>query len=115
MKIDESHKECFNEYDFWEKIQGLVSRACIKLIETALTLYYIAKHPSTPIPVKVMIFAVLGYLILPIDIIPDVLPLGLTDDFAALVTVLKTNQKYVTPQISRMVSNIIERLRNDFT
>ena len=54
----------------------------------------------------------LGYFILPLDIIPDViLGLGFTDDLAALAWALFTLKKYITPEIERKAR---ERLREWF-
>jgi uncharacterized membrane protein YkvA (DUF1232 family) len=47
-----------------------------------------------------MIIGALGYFILPLDIIPDVVPvLGYTDDIAALAGVLVAVVKCVSPEI----------------
>lgn len=44
----------------------------------------------------------LGYLILPIDLIPDVVPvLGLTDDAAAITLAYDTVKASITPEIER--------------
>ena len=42
----------------------------------------------------------IGYFILPVDLIPDALPvIGWTDDMAAVVWVLKTVWNNITPEI----------------
>ncbi|MDF2876680.1 MAG: hypothetical protein K0R22_3363 [Sporomusa sp.] len=56
------------------------------LRDNAVILYYAWRHPLTPQYVKGILTALLIYLISPIDIIPDYLPLlGIADD-ATLVT-----------------------------
>jgi len=51
--------------------------------------YYCALDPDTPRKVKFVLFAALGYFVLPIDAIPDVLAgLGFTDDATVLATAL---------------------------
>lgn len=51
--------------------------------------YYCALDPKTPAKVKLVLFAALGYFVLPIDAIPDVLTgLGFTDDATVLATAL---------------------------
>lgn len=43
--------------------------------------YYCAIDPETPTKVKLVLFTALGYFVLPVDAIPDVLTgLGFTDD-----------------------------------
>ncbi|MEL6665326.1 MAG: YkvA family protein [Pseudomonadota bacterium] len=51
--------------------------------------YYCAVDPETPIKVKMVLFAALGYFVLPVDAIPDVVTgLGFTDDATVLATAL---------------------------
>lgn len=51
--------------------------------------YYCALDPETPMKVKLVLFTALGYFVLPIDAIPDVLTgLGFTDDATVLATAL---------------------------
>ena len=51
--------------------------------------YYCALDPQTPVKVKMVLFAALGYFVLPVDAIPDVLTgLGFTDDATVLATAL---------------------------
>ena len=65
-----------------------------------LLLYYVLKDPSTPKQYKAMIIGALGYFILPLDLIPDVVPVvGYTDDIAALAGVLVAVAKCVSPEI----------------
>ena len=51
--------------------------------------YYCAIDAETPIKVKMVLFAALGYFVLPVDAIPDVVTgLGFTDDATVLATAL---------------------------
>ena len=51
--------------------------------------YYCAIDPDTPVKVKLVLFAALGYFVLPIDAVPDVVTgLGFTDDATVLATAL---------------------------
>jgi len=51
--------------------------------------YYCALDAETPAKVKLVLFAALGYFVLPVDAIPDVLTgLGFTDDATVLATAL---------------------------
>jgi uncharacterized membrane protein YkvA (DUF1232 family) len=51
--------------------------------------YYCAIDAETPMKVKTVLFAALGYFVLPVDAIPDVLTgLGFTDDATVLATAL---------------------------
>ena len=51
--------------------------------------YYCALDPVTPTKVKLVLFAALGYFVLPVDAIPDIVTgLGFTDDATVLATAL---------------------------
>ena len=51
--------------------------------------------------VKAGIYGALGYLISPIDFIPDVVPVvGYTDDAAAIALALALSQMYLTEEIN---------------
>jgi uncharacterized membrane protein YkvA (DUF1232 family) len=51
----------------------------------SLALYYAARDPRTPWPVKLLAGAIVAYALSPIDLIPDFIPvLGLLDDFLLL-------------------------------
>lgn len=53
---------------------------------------------------KAAILGALGYLILPIDLIPDFTPIfGYTDDLAALVAVLKMVKDEINEDITAQV------------
>lgn len=54
------------------------------MIYSCLLLYYAVESPRTPLKAKVQIYGTLGYLILPLDLIPDLLPIvGYVDDLSA--------------------------------
>ena len=61
---------------------------------------------NTPMQHKMIIIGALGYFILPVDLIPDFIPVaGFTDDAAALVACLKTVSENVTPDIKARAVN----------
>jgi uncharacterized membrane protein YkvA (DUF1232 family) len=52
-----------------------------KMKQDTLALYYAYRHPDTPFTAKFLIGVTIGYLMSPIDLIPDFIPiLGLLDD-----------------------------------
>ena len=57
-------------------------------------------NESTPKKYKAMIIGALGYFILPIDMIPDFIPVvGYSDDIAAIAGVIFAVVKCVSPEI----------------
>ncbi len=90
----------YSDSGFWNKVKKLGK----KVLKPALQLYYVMKEPSTPFDTKSLIIGALGYLILPIDLIPDFIPVGgYTDDLAALLAVVKMCKEHITPEIERKV------------
>lgn len=92
------YQDHYSEKAFWEKLKKIASKAGAKVVYYALVLFYTLTDPATPLKYKAVIAGALGYLILPMDIIPDLLPFaGLADDWAALIAAVS----YVITSISQ--------------
>ena len=90
----------YEENAFWEKLKRFARKAGIKVTYAALLLYYVLKSPGTPTKDRAKIIGALGYFILPIDLIPDFIPIaGYTDDLAALVWGVYCVIKSITPDV----------------
>ena len=84
-----SYKDKFTQSGFIEKISKIAKRAGSKLVYAALILYYTLQSESVSLKDKTMILAALGYLISPLDVMPDAIPIaGLSDDLGVLLYVL---------------------------
>lgn len=85
-----SYKDKFSANGFVEKISRIAKRAGAKLVYVALVLYYTLQSDKGSVKDKAVIIGALGYLISPLDLIPDAFPIaGLTDDLTVLLFVLK--------------------------
>lgn len=85
-----AYKDKFTESGFAEKISRIAKRAGSKLVYAALILYYTLESDKVSLKDKAIIVGALGYLISPLDVVPDAFPIiGLGDDLAVLVFVLK--------------------------
>lgn len=92
----------FNETRFWTKIVGYAKKAGSEVIEKVLWLYYAAQRPDTPVWAKTTIYAALAYFVLPLDAIPDALPVvGFTDDLGVLAGALGTVSLYVNEEVKQ--------------
>ena len=90
----------FSKRDFAEKIGRIAKRAGAKLVYAALILYYTLQSDKVSKKDKAIIIGALGYMISPLDAIPDAIPIaGLTDDLAVLLYVLKKVWSDVDPEI----------------
>lgn len=96
----ESYQSNYSESGLWKKVKSVAKKAGIKTIYMVLLLHYVLKSPDVPLEDKAKIYGALGYFILPIDLIPDFIPVvGYSDDVAALAFALHAVWKNVTPEI----------------
>jgi len=95
-----SYASKFSQSDFAEKIARIAKRAGAKLVYAALILYYTLQSDKISTANKAMIIGALGYMISPLDVVPDAIPIaGLTDDLAVLLFVLKKVWTDIDPNI----------------
>ena len=59
---------------FWSKLRRVA--AGLPFAENLLAAYYCAFDRETPLQVKAALLAALAYFVLPVDMMPDVLPLA---------------------------------------
>ena len=85
-----SYANKFSPSDFVDKVARVGKRAGAKLVYAALILYYPLQSDKVSTTDKALIVGALGYMISPLDAVPDAIPIiGLTDDLTVLVFVLK--------------------------
>ena len=95
-----SYANKFSQSEFAEKISRIAKRAGSKLVYAALILYYTLQSDKVSKADKAIILGALGYMISPLDVIPDAIPIaGLTDDLAVLLYVLKKVWSGIDPEI----------------
>ena len=95
-----SYANKFSQSEFAEKISRIAKRAGSKLVYAALILYYTLQSDKVSKADKAIIIGALGYMISPLDVIPDAIPIaGLTDDLAVLLYVLKKVWTGIDPEI----------------
>ena len=95
-----SYANRFSQSEFVEKIARIAKRAGSKLVYAALILYYTLQSDKVSKADKAIIIGALGYMISPLDVIPDAIPIaGLTDDLAVLIYVLKKVWTGIDPEI----------------
>ena len=85
----QKYKDKFTQQGFFDKIQLVAKRAGAKLVYVALILYYLIQSDKVSLKDKAIIIGALGYLISPLDAVPDAIPIaGLSDDLGVLLYVL---------------------------
>ena len=83
------YKDKFSNNGFIDKISHVAKRAGAKLVYVALILYDTLQSDKVSVKDTAVIIGALGYLISPLDVLPDAFPIvGLTDDLTVLMYVL---------------------------
>ena len=96
----EKYEDKYSEAGLWDKIRKNIAKIGVKVIYQALLLFYVAQSPNCPTKIKAGIIGALGYLISPLDLIPDMLPgIGFADDAIAIATAVALAQIYITDEI----------------
>lgn len=94
-------KSLRDEARFGSEFIGRLKRVAkrIPFAEDLLAAWICARDPATPRRVKLTLLAALGYFVLPLDALPDVMPLlGFTDDAAVIAAALAAVAGSITPQ-----------------
>ena len=87
--IKEYEKQ-YSEEKFWSKVTTVAKKAGIKVIYMALLLYYALDSTSLSVKDRALIIGALGYFILPLDLVSDLMPaIGFLDDAAILLAIVK--------------------------
>ena len=111
----DKYRKYFSDDQFWGKLKKLARKAGIKIVYAALLLYYVLRNPATPKADRTKILGALGYLILPVDLIPDLMPaIGYTDDLAAIMWALYSVAKNITPEVKIMAREKLGQWFNDY-
>ena len=83
------YKDNFSVKNFVQKVSRIAKRSGAKLVYAALILFYTLENNKVSVKDKAIIIGALGYLITPLDMVPDAIPIaGLGDDLAVLIYVL---------------------------
>ena len=95
----------------WRTLRKASASAGRKTLLTALTLFYCLRDRDTPTWAKGVIIGALGYLVLPTDLVPDIIPgIGYGDDWGALVAALGTVAAYIKDEHKSKATAQLERL-----
>ena len=87
--IKEYEKQ-YSEEKFWSKVTTVAKKAGIKVIYMTLLLYYALDSTSLSVKDRALIIGALGYFILPLDLVSDLMPaIGFLDDAAILLAIVK--------------------------
>ena len=95
---------------FWPKIGRVAAR--IPFANQAVSVYYAARDPETPMAAKGIMLGALAYFVMPIDAIPDVLAgIGFTDDAAVITAVIATLGANIRKRHRELAEKALDKLR----
>ena len=106
-----NYQKHYSKKGLRRKFTDLIKRASKNVVRQVLTLFVMLKDPNVPKWVKVSIVGALGYLICPIDLYPDFLPCGYTDDIAIIALLLAEISIYHTMAIKAQVAELMREFQ----
>jgi len=109
-----SYSNKFTKGEFVEKISRIAKRAGAKMVYAALVLFYTLQSDKISMKDKAIIIGALGYLISPLDVVPDAIPIaGLSDDLAVLIFVLQKIWGDVSDDVKQKAKNKLNQWFDD--
>ena len=102
VTVDEVNKYAasYSQDGLFDKISKYAKNIGLNLINEALKLWYATDNPNLPGKTKATIIGALGYLISPLDLVPDVLPVvGYTDDAGAVALAIAMAQAFIDQKV----------------
>ena len=97
---------------FLPKIRKVAGK--IPFAADALSQWWCARDPETPAAAKGIVLAALAYFVLPIDALPDVMPvIGFTDDAAVIAAVMAIVGKTLKPRHKEAAQAFLQRLSDE--
>lgn len=103
--------QAFSVSGFRRVAGKLVKHGASRVLIAALTLYHCLRDSDTPAWAKSVIVGALGYLIFPMDFIPDaILGAGFTDDWSVILGAVATVTAHIKAEHKRMAEAQASRI-----
>ena len=107
----QKYEQHYNESSFLDKVTKYGKLIGINALYKAVQLWFVMQKPDVPATTKAVIMGALGYLIAPLDFLPDLLPvLGYTDDFVAITFALIKVQGYIDEEVERKSKHLLAKI-----
>ncbi|MGL5362422.1 MAG: YkvA family protein [Bosea sp. (in: a-proteobacteria)] len=113
-EMDAIRRALRDEERFGARLLKLVGKvfAQIPFAEDALAALACARDPETPRRVRYTLLAALSYFLLPIDVVPDMLPLiGFTDDAAVIAAAIASVAGSINEKHRQAARAMLARLK----
>ncbi len=90
----------FDEIQLFDKLGVVGKKIGSKVVFYVIIMAMLIGDTKIPLKVRLVFMAALGYLILPTDLVADLLPaIGFTDDIAFLSFAISNAREYITPEV----------------
>ena len=107
----QKYEQHYNESSFLDKVTKYGKLIGINALYKAVQLWFVMQKPDVPATTKAVIMGALGYLIAPLDFLPDLMPvLGYTDDFVAITFALIKVQGYIDEEVERKSKHLLAKI-----
>ena len=107
----QKYEQHYNESSFLDKVTKYGKLIGINALYKAVQLWFVMQKPDVPAGTKAVIMGALGYLIAPLDFLPDLMPvLGYTDDFVAITFALIKVQGYIDKEVERKSKHLLAKI-----
>ena len=98
MEGTQDYRHHYPGTGFVRRLGRVALRAGRAAVEQALVLHYTAADPNTPGWARRTAYGALGYLLAPVDAVPDLTPVvGYSDDWTVIAAALGTLAAHITP------------------
>ena len=106
----QKYQDKFSEEGLLQKISRYGRLIGIEALYKAVQLWYVLQKPDVPAKQKALIMGALGYLISPLDFIPDLVPvLGYSDDLVAIAFALIQVQGYIDDEVRAKAKKLLRK------
>ena len=107
----QKYEQHYNDSSFLDKVTKYGKLIGITALYKAVQLWFVLQKPNVPAGTKAVIMGALGYLIAPLDFLPDLLPvLGYTDDIVAITFALIKVQGYIDEEVERKSKKLLTKI-----
>lgn len=111
MPDTKNYIQYYSSESFWDKVTSCAAKAGREVLIKAFQLFYVLDKPDVPVWAKSAIIGAIGYFILPVDAIPDFLPVvGYTDDLGVLAAAIGTVAMYVDDEVTAKAERKVDQL-----
>ena len=107
----QKYEQHYSDASFLEKATKYGKLIGINALYKAVQLWFVMQKPDVPAGTKAVIMGALGYLIAPLDFLPDLLPvLGYTDDLVAITFALIKVQGYIDEEVESKSKKLLAKI-----